>query len=102
MSSECHYHDHSKKVSILEQARDALRAKQTDQDFNNLLSKEYDKMNRQNKQGIAFLKGDISRNPDSFDNSFRNLRSYVAPKLKGEVIKRRKDLEVKEDLYELQ
>ena len=37
------------KQSILEQARDALKAKQTIQDFNELIDIEYSKMNKKNQ-----------------------------------------------------
>ena len=62
-----------KKVSLIEIARDSLRAKANELNANVLIANEYEKMNKINKHSINYLKDEIERDPDQFDNRFRNI-----------------------------
>jgi hypothetical protein len=53
-----------------------------------------------NLHGTEYLKKAIRNNPDAYDNSFRNLQSYVNPLLKKDFLKRRRE-DSKVDYYEM-
>jgi hypothetical protein len=61
------------KVSLIEIARDSLRAKAHELDANVLIGNEYSKMKKQNLHSINYLRELIEKDPDQFDNRFRNV-----------------------------
>ena len=65
------------KVSLIEIARDSLRAKAHELDANVLIGNEYNKMKKTNVHSINYLRDLIEKDPEQFDNRFRNIQSFV-------------------------
>ena len=65
------------KRSLLDQAKENLSAKHTENDFNNIVGKEYEKIREASDNGIRYLKEQINKDPEAFDNHFRNMESFV-------------------------
>ena len=62
---------------MIEIARDSLRAKAHELDANVLIGNEYNKMKKTNVHSINYLRDLIEKDPEQFDNRFRNIQSFV-------------------------
>ena len=75
--SESSEQSNERRLGLMQQARENMSLKMEGKPISEQISKQFEIMNKEQTSGLLYIKNELDKNPEWFDNDFRNLYSYV-------------------------